>query len=177
MDKPPSLHLEKLELPMDQKAFYLQTLIELNGVLEDLIGESESGAFLNHVAQKIANLFLSLYQDGTEKRQFTPHQLAEVLVDLKRRVGGQFSIVDVSKSRILLCNTRCPFGDLVIGRPSMCQMTSTVFGKIVADSNGYAGVNIDKSIAAGDNHCVIEILLEPESVGTSSYREYFSDSH
>ena len=177
MSNSTSLHLEQVELPINQKSFYLQTLIELNGVLDELIGESESGAFLNHVAEKIGNLFLTLYQDGTEKRRFTPHQLAEVLVDLKSRVGGQFSIVDVSKTRILLCNTRCPFGDSVIGRPSMCLMTSTVFGKIVADSNGYAGVNIDKAIAQGDDSCVIEILLEPTKNDPSSYREYFSDSH
>ena len=65
-------------------------------------------------------------------------QLAEVLVDLKRRIEGQFYIIEESDDRIVLGNCACPFGDKVIGRPSMCMMTSNVFGVIAAENLGYA---------------------------------------
>ena len=175
MDSGQKLHLHQIPISINQSDFYLKTLIELNSVLENFVGESESAAFMNHVAQHLSDLFLNMYQTGTEKTQFTPHQLAEILVDLKRRIGGSFSIIGVTNKHIVLGNTMCPFGNAVLGRPSMCQMTATVFGKIVADSNGYAGIKIDKSIANGDGHCHVKILLEPDNNDTEVLREYFHD--
>ena len=38
--------------------------------------------------------------------------------------------MEENEDRIVLGNRRCPFGEKVLGRPSMCMMTSNVFGSI-----------------------------------------------
>ena len=58
--------------------------------------------------------------------------MAAVLVDLKRRIQGDFSIVEQNDERIVFANRLCPFAEKVIGRPAMCMMTSNVFGGIAA---------------------------------------------
>ncbi|QNN52827.1 ATP-binding protein [Nocardioides mesophilus] len=58
----------------------------------------------------------------------TPEQMAACYVRLKHAIDGGFYVIDVSEERIVLGNTRCPFGEAVRRAPSLCRMTSSVFG-------------------------------------------------
>ena len=68
-------------------------------------------------------------------------QISAALVDLKQRIKGNFSIVSEDDDKIVLQTTSCPFEDKVVGRPSLCMMTSNVFGTITAENLGYAIVD------------------------------------
>ena len=41
------------------------------------------------------------------------------------------------------------------------MMTSTVFGTIAAENNGYSKVILEKTIAAGDGCCEVIVYLSP----------------
>ena len=58
---------------------------------------------------------------------------------MKRRINGDFYVIEESETHIVLGNRACPFGDKVLGRPSMCMMTSNVFGHVAAENLGYQG--------------------------------------
>ncbi|SDU15823.1 diguanylate cyclase [Stappia sp. ES.058] len=60
-------------------------------------------------------------------------------------MGGRVESIDGDE--IVLVNSRCPFAEQVKGRPSLCMMTTNVFGRIVATANGYAHVEIVEAIA------------------------------
>jgi hypothetical protein len=62
----------------------------------------------------------------------SPEQVADCLVRLKAAIDGGFHVVEVSADRIVLTNTRCPFGPVVQHAPALCRMTSSVFGGIAA---------------------------------------------
>jgi hypothetical protein len=54
------------------------------------------------------------------------------------------------------------------------MMTSNVFGSIAADNLGYAKVELQKTIAAGDPECVVVVYLKPTAESEpASGREYF----
>ena len=72
-----------------------------------------------------------------------------MLVDLKRRIQGDFRVIEEDADRIVLGNRACPFGDKVLGRPSMRMMTSNVFGHIAADNLGYARVELQETVSRG----------------------------
>ena len=74
----------------------------------------------------------------------------------------------------MLGNRACPFGDRVRDRPSLCMMTSNVFGHIVSQNLGYARVVLDETIASGADGCRVTIELEPDA-GREDGREYFGD--
>lgn len=100
-------------------------------------------------------------------------QVAEVLVDLKRRIQGDFYIIEQSDEKIVLGNRACPFEEKVVGRPSMCMMTSNVFGAIAADNVGYAKVELQETIARGDRQCRVVVYLKPTpESGAADGREY-----
>jgi predicted ArsR family transcriptional regulator len=90
--------------------------------------------------------------------------VSEVLVDLKRRIQGDFYVIEQDDEKIVLGNRACPFGDKVIGRPSMCMMTSNVFGTIAAQHRGFAQVAVEQSIARGHSGCRVIVNLDVDHV-------------
>lgn len=95
-------------------------------------------------------------------------------MDLKRRIKGQFYIIEETDEKIVLGNRACPFGDRVRQRTSMCMMTSNVFGAIAAENLGYAKVELQETIARGDAGCRVVVYLKPTAEAESAEgREYF----
>jgi predicted ArsR family transcriptional regulator len=110
------------------------------------------------------------YRQALQVSHLDRTQVARVLVDLKRRISGDFYIIEATEERLVLGNRACPFGELVTGRPSMCMMTSNVFGHIAAQNLGYAHVALEQTIARGDRECRVVVTLMPTD---AEGREYF----
>ena len=158
-----------------ERDVFLRTLVrELSGTLEDVVGLDEASGFISVVGQRVGDWLNREYTRALALPQLNRGQVAEVLVDLKRRIQGDFYIIEESDEKIVLGNRRCPFGDKVAGRPSMCMMTSNVFGAIAAENLGYAKVDLEKTIAAGDPGCRVVVYLRPDAEnGGAAAREYF----
>ena len=165
--------LSQLDLPIERDTF-LRTLVrELAGVLEDVVGLEEASGFFSVVGQRIGVQFNQDYRAALQVSQLTPGQVAAVLVDLKRRIQGDFFIIEQDDEKIVLGNRACPFAEKVLGRPSMCMMTSNVFGGITAESLGYAKVVLQETIAAGHPGCRVVVYLQPTSEAeVQAGREY-----
>jgi len=102
-------------------------------------------------------------------------QVADVLFALRRRIQGDFFIIEQTDDRIVFGNRACPFADKVLGRPSMCMMTSNVFGVIAAENTGYAKVALEKTIAAGAPECRVVVYLKPRPGNAAAEsREYYA---
>lgn len=156
---------------------FLQALIgELAGTLQDVVGVEDSAGFVSVVGQRMGRHIGRGYRDALGGGPLDREQVAQVLVDLKRRIGGGFSVIEQDDGKIVLGNRACPFAQQVVGRPALCMMTSNVFGSIAADDLGYAKVSIDEAIARGDAGCRVTVWLRrsEESIGAEG-REYFSD--
>lgn len=161
------------ELPFSKDTFLRDLIRELAGTLEDVIGLEDASGYISVVGQLIGEKFDAQYKNALALDRLDRTQVADVLVDLKRRIDGKFFVIEETDEKIVLGNHRCPFGDKVIGRPSMCMMTSNVFGYISAQNLGYAKVSLEKTIAAGDPGCrVVLYLKESPATAAASGREY-----
>ena len=155
------LNAHELKIELDRDIFLRNLLRELSGTLEDLVGLEEASGYISLVGQKIGDWINSEYRSKYELERLPLDKLAQVLVDLKERIEGNFKLESVDETKVVLSNSRCPFGDKVLGRQSLCMMTSTVFGTIAAENNGYSRVILDKTIAAGDGCCKVIVYLSP----------------
>jgi predicted ArsR family transcriptional regulator len=166
--------LQGLDVPLERDLF-LRTLIrELAGTLQDVVGLEEAAGFISVVGQRIGDQINAEYQDALEVSRLTREQVADVLVDLKRRIQGDFFVIEEDEEKIVLGNRACPFEDKVIGRPALCMMTSNVFGVIAAENLGYGKVVLEETIAEGDPGCRIVVYLKPTAEAeAASGREYF----
>ncbi|MGA2408782.1 MAG: methanogen output domain 1-containing protein [Candidatus Binataceae bacterium] len=169
----PDHTIEESSIPLDRDIFFRSLIRELAGTLEGIVGLKEASGFVSIVGQRIGEAINQYYQDVTETSVFDRSQVAKILVDLKRRIGGDFFIVEEGEERIVFGNRRCPFGEKVIGRPSMCMMTSNVFGSIAADNLGFAKVQLRETIAQGAPGCVVVVHLQPTAEASAvEGREY-----
>lgn len=165
------------EAPVNlERDVFLRTLIrELAGTLQEVVGVDQAAGFVSVVGQRIGDQINLSYRDALGVDKLSKEQVAAVLVDLKRRIQGDFFIIEQTDEKIVLGNRVCPFEEKVIGRPSMCMMTSNVFGTIAAENTGYAKVSLEETIAAGAQECRVVVYLKPqEEKGPIQGREYFS---
>lgn len=174
MTEAPRHHsLAVLPVPLERDVF-LRTLIrELAGTLQDVVGMKEAAGFVSVVGQRVGDSINADYRAALGVDNLTREQVADVLVDLKRRIQGEFRVVEESDERIVFENRRCPFAEKVVGRPALCMMTSNVFGSIAAENLGYAKVSLEKTIAQGDPGCrvVVHLKATPASEACDG-REY-----
>lgn len=163
-----------LPIVLERDLFLRNLLRHLAGTLEEVVGEEEAAGFVSVVGQQVGDWINGMYRSALGVAKLDRETVAEVLVDLKRRIQGDFYIVDATQQRIILGNRACPFGEQVRGRSSLCMMTSNVFGTVTAENLGYARVELQKTIARGDPECLIVVSLASARPGEpSSGREYF----
>lgn len=166
-----------MDIPLDRDVFMRTLIRELAGSLESVVGLEEASGYISLVGQAVGTQINDTYTRALAVERLSPRQVGEVLVDLKRRINGDFHIIEQDDEKIVLGNRLCPFAEKVIGRESMCMMTSNVFGTIAARNLGYARVELAETIARGDAGCRVVVHL---SAGTGTEdslgREYFGDA-
>jgi predicted ArsR family transcriptional regulator len=165
---------QSLALPFDRDVFLRSLLRELAGTLQDVVGLDEASGFISIVGQNIGDQINQMYQTGLQVSKLSREQVAEVLVDLKRRIHGDFYVIEETDEKIVFGNRACPFAEKVIGRPALCMMTSNVFGSIAAANLGYGKVVLQETIARGDAGCrVVVYLKQTDEAEAEDGREYF----
>jgi predicted ArsR family transcriptional regulator len=162
-----------LDLPLERDVF-LRTLIrELAGTLETVVGLEEASGYISVVGGAVGERINGDYRRALGVSELTRDQVRDVLVDLKRRIKGDFYVIEETDDRLVLGNRACPFGAMVAGRRSMCMMTSNVFGHIAAENLGYGKVELRRAIAAGDPECVVVVHFRPGAEAQAAEgREY-----
>lgn len=168
--------VDRLPVRLDRDVFLRGLLRELAGTLEEVVGLPEAAGFISVVGGRIGEEIGREYRAALGVDGLSRAQVAAVLVDLKRRIGGDFFVIEEGPEHIALGNRACPFGEKVVGRPSLCMMTSSVFGRIAADNLGYARVELGETIAQGHAGCRVVVHLRPAppaQAASLSGREYF----
>lgn len=164
----------KLPIPLERDGF-LRTLIrELAGTLEAVVGLEEAAGFISVVGQTMGQQIDQDYKAALNATKLTQAQVVDVLIDLKRRIQGDFYLISQDAQKIVLGNRACPFAEKVVGRPTMCMMTTNVFGSIAAENLGYAKVELQETIATGYPGCKVVVHLQatPEAEACKG-REFF----
>jgi hypothetical protein len=166
-----------LDIPLNRDVFTRTLIRELAGALEDVIGIEQASGYVSVVGAAIGEQINQSYKAAFQVASLSREQVRDVLIDLKRRIQGDFFVIEESDDKIVFGNRRCPFGEKVVGRSSMCMMTSNVFGHIAADNLGYSKVELRETIASGAPECrvVVHLRHTPEAQAAEG-REYVNPS-
>ena len=166
--------VEAAPVPLDRDVFLRSLVRHLAGSLEEVVGLEEAEGYISVVGGAIGESIDHDYRRALRLERLDRPQVGRVLVDLKRRIQGDFYIISEDDEKIVLGNRACPFGDKVLGRRSMCMMTSNVFGSIAANNLGYAKVELQETIAEGHAGCRVVVHLAPTGEALAAEgREYF----
>lgn len=170
----PSLSASSIHVPLERDVFTRTLIRELSGVLQDVVGLEEASGFVSIVGQNMGREMEGMYKNALQVSRLSREQTTQVLLDLKKRIQGDFYVIEEDDSKIVFGNRACPFAEKVVDRPAMCMMTSNVFGYIAANNLGYAKVELQQTIARGDAGCRVVIYLRPSDESAAVVgREYF----
>ena len=163
-----------VDVSLDSDLFIRTLFQELSGSIQKVIDTKEASEFISLAANKMGREVDRKYKSALQVYNLSREQVAEVLVDLENRIQGDFYIIEESDEKIVFGNRNCPFRDKVRNRPSMCMMTSNIFGSIAAENLGYAKVELQETIAQGNPECRVVIYLRlTKEVENYPGREYF----
>lgn len=174
MTQSETARIETADVPLERDLFLRSLIRELSGTLQDVVGLEEASGFVSVVGQRIGEQINEDYRRALQVSNLSRAEVADVLVDLKRRIQGDFYVIEETEEKIVLGNRKCPFAEKVEGRPAMCMMTSNVFGVIAAENLGYSKVSLERTIAEGHPECRVVVYLKPtEEAEQAEGREYF----
>ncbi|WP_208827737.1 methanogen output domain 1-containing protein [Streptomyces ficellus] len=167
------------DVGLDRDVFMRGLVRELATSLETVVGLEEASGYISLVGQSVGTQINASYTAALGVPRLTREQVADVLVDLKQRIRGDFYLISQDEEKIVLGSRSCPFAEKVEGRESMCMMTSNMFGTIAAQNLGYARVELEETIARGSSGCRVVVHLTPDleiDEHDEPGREYFGDS-
>ena len=157
------MKFHRLPIPLDRDRFLRELLRDFAASLEDRIGAEQAAEFAAQIGERVGAQLGTYYLAALKSLNLKRDDVAAVLVDLKRRIEGDFYIIELTDEKIVLGNRACPFGAKVLDRPAMCMMTSSVFGSIASQNLGYAKVELKETIARRDKECRVVIYLQPSA--------------
>ncbi len=173
-ESPFACQIAALDISLNRDVFMRTLVREMTNVLCDVVGLEQATGFVAVVGQTMGRQIDQDYRHALQLPRLSREQVAAVLVDLKKRIQGDFYIVEQDDRHILLRNRACPFEDKVQGQRALCMMTSNVFGCIAAENLGYAKVELRQTIAEGAPECEVAVhLVISEETDALEGREYF----
>jgi len=91
-----------------------------------------------------------------------PKEIAEtanLTCSVLNKLGGDFSVKEISQKGYVLINDKCPWGENGRINPALCMMTKAIFARIGAHIYKDINLNLKKTIAGNDGCCLIELIL------------------
>ncbi|WP_010193039.1 methanogen output domain 1-containing protein [Bacillus sp. m3-13] len=124
---------------------------------EKTVGET-AGEYIRQIGLRTGEWIEDFY--GNREDDWSVNKYAEVIVELKNSIGGEFYVSSITPEYVIVKANRCPFGEMVKDAPHLCNMTSSVFGGIASRKFGYGKVDLKKRIAIGDLGCEVVIYFK-----------------
>lgn len=139
-------------------SIFLSKLITQYAFIHEKTVGKTAGEYIRQIGLRTGEWIEDFY--GNREDDWSVNKYAEVIVDLKNSIGGEFYISLITPEYVIVKANRCPFGEMVRDAPHLCKMTSSVFGGIASRKFGYGKVDLKKRIAMGDLGCEVVIYFK-----------------
>jgi predicted ArsR family transcriptional regulator len=158
-----------------KEAFLRALVVQLAQAVEEQNGPDVAEAAVAQVGADVGGQMEAEFRAARDLvGRLTPDQIGECYARLKHAIDGRFAVEEATPERIVLVNTRCPFGDVVQRAPALCRMTSSVFGGIAArNSDDGALVVLEERIAVGDPTCRVVVWFDAHGSGAGPWGHHY----
>lgn len=167
-------NISTLDIDFDHRGLVNTLVADMAELLETIAGTEDACAYVSSIAARLGAGIERQYKAALGVQHLSRDQLIAILIDLKNRAGGAFSIIEQDEDRVVFGNCACPLGQAAANRPSLCMLTSNIFGRMTANAVGYAAVDLEETIAKGAAGCRVVLHLKRTELGPDT-REYFRD--
>lgn len=159
-----------------KESFLRALVVQLATTIEAEYGQDYADAAVAQVGTDVGGQMEAEFRSAMAiAERMTPEQMGDCYVRLKHAIDGGFRVLEANPERIVLVNDRCPFGTAVQQAPSLCRMTSSVFGGIAARNSDHgATVLLEERIAVGDPGCRVTVELNVPKAGAAPEAHHYA---
>jgi hypothetical protein len=112
-----SPNIGALDIDFDHHGLFNTLVADLAELLESIAGVEDACAYVSGIAARLGTDIEKQYKVALGVQHLSRDQLIEVLIDLKNRAGGAFSVIERDEDRVVFSNCSCPLGRAA-GEPS-----------------------------------------------------------
>ena len=117
---------ETVRIPLDRDLFLRKLLRELTGLLEDVVGTDEACGYISSVGSAMGAWIDEQYRTALDVDTLGIEQIAQVFVDLKGRIGGDFYVVDLAQGGDAVRHFRIDESEHPVEYDSLKDMVATL---------------------------------------------------
>jgi len=88
-----------------------------------------------------------------------PAETARISCSILNELGGNFSVKVVNERSFTVKNNVCPWGEYNNISPVLCMLTKAIFVRTGIHAYRDINVDVEKTIANGDGHCLLDVVL------------------
>jgi hypothetical protein len=92
------------DVPLERDLFLRILIRELSGTLQDVVGLEEASGFVSVVGQRVGEQINADYRAALGTETLDRAQVRDVLIDLKRRIKGDFFVIEEDEDRRSTCS-------------------------------------------------------------------------
>ncbi|MBC2699142.1 MAG: response regulator [ANME-2 cluster archaeon] len=129
----------------------------LTNLLPFLFRSIDSSRKTEVIRQMSEQVELFLWAKHIQKQPENMLEMAQSFCILINKLGATFSIDKMGDKGFMLLNTKCPWGDTNIN-PMFCILGKAILTRVGLRLYSDISVDIEKTIAAGDNYCFFKVL-------------------
>lgn len=86
-------------------------------------------------------------------------QTADISCSILNRMGGSFLVENVNEKGYTVKNKKCPWEEYGNINSMLCMLTKAIFSRICIRVFKEFDVEVKKTIAGGDGHCLVEVSV------------------
>jgi hypothetical protein len=165
--------VRELPVALDRDVFLRTMIRERAGTLQEVVGLGEASGFVRVVGREIGGRINESRRADLGVPKLDRGRAAAALVDLERRIQGDFLVIEEDEEEIVPGNRACPFAEKAVGRPAMCMSNSGIFGVVTDENPGHAKVVLEPIIAEGSPGRRVVVHLKPTPEAEAAGREFF----
>ncbi len=129
----------------------------LTNLLPFIFRSIDSSRKTEVIRQMSEQVELFLWAKHIQKQPENMLEMVQSFCILMNKLGATFSIDEMDDKSFILSNTKCPWGDININ-PMFCMLGKAILTRIVLRLYSDISVDIEKTIASGDNYCFFKVL-------------------
>ena len=151
----------------DSKEFLQRILEHLSGAMKNILHPSFYEHSLREIGVRLGQEVVRHVRltDATT-RPFRQEDYLRCLEWINRHWGWDHEVTAATKGRIGISISHCPFGQLPVHDPHLCQIEAGMLGGIAGDHFNYAKVEICRGACAPPKACSLNVHFErtPQSM-------------
>src|SRR3989344_1767901 len=156
----------------NRESFFQEITLQLVSNMD----KEHSKELLNKAGSALGKQIFELYRQFYGVEKLNVEQFAEAVLDVNKKIGAAFTVIEKIQDKIIFANTRSQFGEAAKSLPELSILTSSILGTMAVKSFGYAKVSMRKSIAKDNEDYIIVYLKKTEESEKEKTTDYVETS-